>query len=165
MKRPIPVLLVLFCIFLSSCVNHSQPVEPVIRYDKFSGQTTKTMSLYKKNGYGWSLEVNSSLEIKALSHNDQFFKLWFIGRSKNWNYLKYRNVYFYVDGVSKSFGEPDHSGSVHRRSVLEQMMVSVDREFLEKLARSHHAEFKIGITEGVFPDISKTRLKTFLGIN
>ncbi len=154
------------CLCLTACVNNTINMhpEPIIEHDKFSGVTSKTMSLYTMQGYKWSLEIKALSSYKGSDEN-QILRLWFIASSEDWNYLRYRDVYFLIDGQSESLGEPDHYGNVHSRSVLEQMMLHVDRSFLEKLANSSHAEFKIGISEGVFPDSAKIRLKTFLGIN
>jgi hypothetical protein len=160
------IVLIATCLFLNSCVSNITSMQPeaTIRYDRFSGYTSKLMLLHRMYGYKWSLEIKAWSTYTGSDEN-QRLRLRFISSSEHWKYLRYRNLYFLIDGESESLGEPDHDGSVFSRSVLEQMTVPVDRSFLEKLANSSYAEFKIGIYEGVFPDSAKMRLKTFLGIN
>lgn len=80
-----------------------------------------------------------------------------------WEYLNYHPLKFLIDEEAGDLGEVHHRGIVNDGgSVTELMNIMVEKDFLNRLAFTKKAEFRLGLTNIVFSTEMQEKLQGFL---
>jgi len=128
-------------------------------YDKFKDETHVSVGPFfvgSTSSYVWSgfqLEMTAHFFSKGhITEQPAFFYLAFRSRSKEWQFLRSRELYALVDGERLALGEGDHDGDVRLGGVSEWLIYQLPAEVFYKLGTARHVEIKVGDMELTLKD-------------
>lgn len=125
-------------------------------YDKFTNfsvfsiklaRKKATPGLYLKNdtlNFGLRAMI-SGKNINERTNPSYSFEFDYTG--DRWEFLRFHNLDLIIDGQIFNFGDIEHSGTIGRGYVLEQMEKKVDKYILQRIVESESSEIRIGIIE------------------
>ena len=128
-------------------------------YDKFKDQTHVRVGPFFVGGtksYVWSgfqLEMSVHFFCKGhMTSQPRVFYLAFWSSSKDWTFLRSRDLYALVDGERLELGEGDHDSDVELGGVSERLIYRLSPDVFSKLGAAQHVELKIGNVELTLKD-------------
>ena len=129
------------------------------RYDKFKDETHVSVGPFFIGGtksYVWSgfqLEMTAHFFSKGrITEQPTVFYLAFRSSSKEWQFLRSRELYALVDGERLALGEGDHDSDIRFGGVSELLIYQLSADVFYKLGTAHHVELKIGNMELTLKD-------------
>lgn len=123
-----------------------------VQYDKFRDESRVAVGPFDISDllrgariYSLKMTARFIYDGQRLNGSAEDFALLFSSRSKEWKFLKNRELYMLIDGERISIGEAEHDGDVELRSgVSEFMFFPISSEVFKRLASARQVEFKIG---------------------
>lgn len=126
-----------------------------VKYDKFKDETTILVGPFFIGGTKAYFISGSKLYLyAAFSYPGQQrpasvkdFYLLFESRSRDWKFLRTRDIYAVADGERFTLGEASRDADVGRRSVSEDLAFTVPAEVFAKFGKAEKLEVKLGTLE------------------
>lgn len=140
-----------------------------VKYNRFEDYTNVSVGPFFVGGTssyvtrGFQLEMSASFIKDGKPINTVY--LIFRSKSKEWTFLKSRELYALVDGERMSLGEGDRDSDIRFGSVSELMIFPIPLEAFTKVAKAQSAELKIGRIELTLKDEHKEAFRDLLSLS